>query len=327
MTTPIVNITVPVFNRPELTRQTLQAVRKHTRIPHCLTVVDNGSDAETRDLLIGMKERGDIDHLFRLAKNFGVAVAANVGWRLVDAPLYMKLDNDVVMHSARWFEIVLGKMQAHPGPSVWGADLNFQLDNVNYVKEREGFQGKTHAHISGGAILIPRNVSDVLGYWCEDYGLYGCEDGDYGERLRTLSVDQFYFDHQPFMTHLGDDAGIMKDDHSLDKQKAKKAHLALWQTSKYLIDREHRSPNIPAQFVPAAFDGYALTIERNTSYLEIFKAFVEFHKTRLEHDEYSQPFLSALNNLITIQNATWDQALQSADKQYSVIRKQVENGS
>ena len=60
-------------------------------------MVDNGSDAPLVRKLIDFKERGIIDYLFLLPTNMGVACAANIGWQLVDAPIYMKLDNEIVI--------------------------------------------------------------------------------------------------------------------------------------------------------------------------------------------------------------------------------------
>lgn len=43
---PVVNITMPVFNRYDITQAAILALRKTSQeIPFCLTVVDNGSDA------------------------------------------------------------------------------------------------------------------------------------------------------------------------------------------------------------------------------------------------------------------------------------------
>lgn len=62
---PIVNVTMPVFNRYEVTQAAILALRKTAQeIPFCLTVVDNGSDAPLVRRLIDFKERGIIDHLF-----------------------------------------------------------------------------------------------------------------------------------------------------------------------------------------------------------------------------------------------------------------------
>lgn len=317
---PLLNITVPVFNRPELTRRTLLAARAHTAAPHVLTAVDNGSEPETRDLLRGMKDRGEIDHLFRLERNYGVAVAANVGWRLVDAPLYMKLDNDIVMHSPRWFGLLLGYMKKLGRDAVWGGDFHGQLDNTSYVTERDGLVGRTPAHVSGGAIIIPRGVSALAGHWSEDYGLYGCEDGDYGARLRCLGVEQFYFDHKPFMEHLGHDAEDMKTRHSLDKDMEQKVFRSLWMTNAFLYEHGLRAPNIPPQYMPADYDGYTLRLIRNDDYTATLRALVDFHKVRLLSGDDPRETIDAVNAFVTVQNRTWEAATRTAQEHYERVK-------
>ena len=101
---PVCNVTIPVFNRPGATRETILALRRTSQeVPFDITVVDNGSDPALVGMLLEFRERGVIDHLFLLPRNMGVACAANVGWELVPAPIYMKLDNDTAMRRTRWW--------------------------------------------------------------------------------------------------------------------------------------------------------------------------------------------------------------------------------
>lgn len=320
---PLLNITIPVFNRPELTRRTIEAVRHNTRHPHALTVVDNGSDAETQDLLREMKERGQLEYLFRLEKNYGVAVAANVGWRLIPAPIYMKLDNDVIIRNPKWLDIVLLHMQKAPRDAVWGADLNNQMHNPDYVTDRQGLIARTTSHVSGGAILIPKSISDIAGYWCEDYGLYGCEDGDYGEKLKSLNIDQYYFDHTPFMDHLGHDGETIKQAYGLDKQTTQDLFRKLYTTNYLLYAMGHRAANTPPQYIPESFDGYTLTMRSNKPYRHIWRALLQFHNTRLNHMHDTHKNAHYLNLLITEQNRHWSQAVFDAEQAYARIRRQL----
>lgn len=61
---PVCNVTIPVFNRPGATRETLLALRRTSQeVPFDITVVDNGSDPALVDTLLEFRERGVIDHL------------------------------------------------------------------------------------------------------------------------------------------------------------------------------------------------------------------------------------------------------------------------
>ena len=64
---PVCNVTIPVFNRPRATRETILALRRTSQeIPFDITVVDNGSDPALVESLLALRERGVIDHLFLL---------------------------------------------------------------------------------------------------------------------------------------------------------------------------------------------------------------------------------------------------------------------
>ena len=87
---PLCNVTIPVFNRPAATERAIRALAATSReVPFHITVVDNGSEPELVKKLLALRAEGLIDHLFLLPRNMGVACAANVGWQLVPAPLYM----------------------------------------------------------------------------------------------------------------------------------------------------------------------------------------------------------------------------------------------
>lgn len=319
-TPPVLNITIPVFNRCEITRQTILAVRKNTRVAHKLVVVDNGSEEPTRIMLLRLRDAGIIDHLFRLEQNLGVAVASNIGWRMVSCPIYMKLDNDVIIDSPKWFDLLMLHIKTTEGRAVFGADLHKQLDSPTHVPKREGFVGLCQTHVSGGAILIPRSISDVAGYWCEDYGLYGCEDGDYGLRMRYLGFDQYYFDHAPLMRHIGHDTEEMKSKYNINKQELQTSYRSLWNTNYYLYHNKYRAPNIPPQVKVCAYDGYTIHMENNIAYSPMFKAFLELHNAMPLKDTQEAKFVDTLNRFISVQNATWEAATQDAEHAYTAHR-------
>ena len=47
---------------------------------------------------------------------------------------------------------------------------------------------KRDANLGGACYLIPKRAHEALGYWCEDYGLYGEEDHDHSVRLRLAAL-------------------------------------------------------------------------------------------------------------------------------------------
>ena len=209
--TPVINITIPVFNRLEKTQLTLLALRKTSqRIPFSVTVVNNGSDAELSERLVQFKNDGLIDHLYVLKKNMGIACAANIGWQMQEAPYYMKLDNDVVFTDKNWSSKIFALWRhGDPLSNIGGADNYAVLSRYEEpLQTEDGPLGTCHTNLRGHAIIIPKTISDVLGKWSEDYGLYGAEDGDYGLRMNVAGFKQYYYNAEPLLSDLGigDDA-------------------------------------------------------------------------------------------------------------------------
>lgn len=204
-TTPLCNVTIPVFNRPCATQKTILALRKTSReIPFVITVVDNGSDADLVRKLIQFKEDGIIDHLFLLSRNMGVACAANIGWELVPAPLYMKLDNDTAIIRAHWLRDLLNLWRYGKTPSTLGGAFTQQMlqKHPGALRTPHGMLGLCATNLPGQAILIPTAVSDVLGFWNEEYGLYGGEDGDYGLRMNCAGFPQYYYNGPEYFENI-----------------------------------------------------------------------------------------------------------------------------
>lgn len=186
-TRPLVNITMPTCNRLECTRQALEALHRHTRPGFHLCVVDNASTDGTQDYLRSLYAKGLIHTLYLLDRNMGVACAVNTGWDAVQADMYMKLDNDIVVQRDGWLKplMVLATstpslaMMAYPAQSYPEA-LPLQLPGGPEVLQVP-FCG-------GQCVIIPHRTRETLGYWCEDYGLYGEEDSDYGIRIACAKL-------------------------------------------------------------------------------------------------------------------------------------------
>src|SRR5207247_2618503 len=56
--------------------------------------------------------------------------------------------------------------------------------------------------LGGACILIPKRTERLLGCWCEDYGLYGEEDADYGMRIGLAGLINAYMEDEDIGFHL-----------------------------------------------------------------------------------------------------------------------------
>ncbi|HED17020.1 MAG TPA: glycosyltransferase, partial [Gammaproteobacteria bacterium] len=200
-----VNIGMITYNRLEFTRQAIDALIKYTDSPYVLTVVDNNSQDGTREYLMQMQQQGAINNLVLLDENAGVAKAANVAWlQEPDVAYFLKLDNDIVVQKAGWLKAMVDTIDQVSEAGVVGYNfepISFPQYKIEGVTVR--LKDNCGKNILGGAcILIPRRTEKLLGYWNEEYGLYGEEDADYGARVAFSGLRNVYMDDENIGLHL-----------------------------------------------------------------------------------------------------------------------------
>jgi GT2 family glycosyltransferase/Tfp pilus assembly protein PilF len=207
-----VNIGMVTYNRLEFTRQAIQAVLQYTDFPYVLTVVDNASQDGTREYLTELRRQGIINRLILLDDNIGVARASNLAWLAQpEAQFYLKLDNDIVIQKPHWLESMVQAVERIPKLGAVGYNfepVSYPVQKINGVSLRLKERG-----IMGGAcFLVPQRVQRQFGYWCEDYGLYGEEDGDYCTRLALGGLGFAYLEDENIGIHLpGGKAGFIDE--------------------------------------------------------------------------------------------------------------------
>ncbi len=196
-----VNICMVTFNRLEFTKSSITSIFQFTCFPHVLTVVDNGSTDGTVEYLQTMKKEGIITNLILLKENVGVAKASNLAWsQEPEAEYYMKFDNDIVIQKPHWLEHMVEVMDASPDLAM----LAYNFEPISYsiqIIKGQQVRPKT-GNLGGACVLIPKRTQEQLGFWCEEYGLYGEEDADYGLRLKLAGLNQAYMEDEEIGVHL-----------------------------------------------------------------------------------------------------------------------------
>lgn len=197
-----VNIGMTTFNRLEFTKQSIEALLKHTSYPYVLTVVDNGSVDGSREYLLDLKKKGVIKNLVLLSQNIGVAKASNIAWNLEPkAKYYLKLDNDIVIEKDNWLENLIEVVEKIPNAGAVAYNfepVSYPLQIINGLSVRV----KKEGNLGGACILIPRRTYEILGEWRDDYGLYGEEDADYGIRIALAGLLNIYMADEDVGKHL-----------------------------------------------------------------------------------------------------------------------------
>ncbi len=197
-----VNICMVTYNRLEYTRQSIDSIKKYTSYPFVLTVIDNNSSDGTKEYLENLKKVGTIKNLEILDENIGVAKAANIGWlKEPEARYYLKLDNDILVQKHNWLSDMVNVIEKIPqaGAVAYNFEPNsYPVSNVNGIDVRV----KSEGNLGGACILIPKRTNNLLGFWCEDYGLYGEEDADYGLRISLSNLLNIYLLDENIGIHL-----------------------------------------------------------------------------------------------------------------------------
>lgn len=245
-----VNICIVTYNRLDYTRRVFEALEHNPPgCPHVLTVVDNGSTDGTAEWLREQVAQGRIHNLYLLPENVGVSRAQNLAWATEPEMHYLKLDNDMVPQRPGWLLPMV--LLAESLPEVGAVAYN--VEPVSYpLTIRWGWpvRVKGQGNLGGACLLIPHRVHQKVGFWCEDYGLYGEEDADMGFRLRRLGLLNVYMPDEHAFFHLPSGRAARIDPVTLqavggDEDPAYRQHKDTWRR-KNLRERQRLQRNLKA---------------------------------------------------------------------------------
>jgi GT2 family glycosyltransferase len=199
-----VSIVVLSLNRVDDTKRCIGAVKEHTRLPHEILVIDNGS---TEDALGELRAFAASDRSFRLhesGRNIGCGGGRNLGAGMVGGEYVVFLDNDIEV-SAGWLEALLTEMETDPRLAACccrvvfpNGKIQFNGGGMNRGARRVRFDlldtGKDATDLStlethdcdwvpGGATMFRRELLLQFPYDTEVSGAY--EDNDWSMRVRS----------------------------------------------------------------------------------------------------------------------------------------------
>lgn len=198
-----VNMVIATFNRLFYTKVCIPNIIEtaSSTIPYMLTVIDNGSTDGTPDYLKELFEAKKIHNLLLLKENIGVSKAHNIGWKLFnDIDIYGKIDNDVLFLKNNWLDDIVNVLDNAPELGVLGYNVEdkniYSVTNNGKVSYR-----RKYGNIGGCCYFVPKHVHEKIGFWCENYDLYGEEDADYSARINHLNLINAYMEDETVMTH------------------------------------------------------------------------------------------------------------------------------
>lgn len=174
------DIIIPVWNQPRLTKECIDSVIRCTHSPFRLIVIDNGSEKETKDYLIGLKGRADLKIiLIRNEQNLGFVKAINQGIKSSDGDYICLLNNDTKVEEG-WLGELINVAQSDykigivsPG----GFSDSYRKKELRRKWIEIGFA-------IGACMLIKREVINNIGFFDEAYEIGFWEDTDYCQRAK-----------------------------------------------------------------------------------------------------------------------------------------------
>ena len=180
------------FNRLEYLKGTIETIFTTTDYPYELLIWDNAStEAGIKEYLRSISRGSQNVKVLYSPKNVGVWRASNELIARAKHPEtngFVKIDNDVMILTNGWLGKWIECCGVNPDVGMIGANIEGKkersTDTEVLVLNNHPLLALTEEG-TGGAVYIPARTFLRLGYYNEDYGIYGQGDKDYARRVMT----------------------------------------------------------------------------------------------------------------------------------------------
>lgn len=188
----LVSIVIPIYNRAEMVKPTLESVKKQTHRPLHLVLVDNNSTDNTLSVLNEFKTQNETND-FKIdvieEKKPGACAARNAGAKLVQSEWLMFFDSDDTMDSCLVSKYV-EKIKSHGNAiDVVTTDAYFvkgdEVSRVNFVRSNFFSNHIFHSCLSTQRYIMKKILFDQVGGWNESVECWN--DWELGIRLLLKS--------------------------------------------------------------------------------------------------------------------------------------------
>jgi GT2 family glycosyltransferase len=184
------DIVIPVWNHPRVTRDCVDSIKRNTRFPYKIIIIDNASDRPTAEYLDSLKDGGAVT-VIRNEKNTGFVKAINQGMRHSDAAYVCVMNNDTVV-TKNWLSELIDILRKESGIGIINPSSNTscqfpgKLDIDAFAETLKALKGKYQELYTGRAfsMVIKRAVIDKIGYLDNVYGMGYFDDTDYCKRAQ-----------------------------------------------------------------------------------------------------------------------------------------------
>ena len=216
-----VDIILCVHNAFEDVKECLTSIRQHTKVDYRLLIVDDGSQAETRDFLKSWVQEISVATLFRNETARGYTKAANIGLRASKGDYMILLNSDTIV-TPGWLEKLIECATSRKDigivgplsncaswqsiPEIFDKNGGWMINNIPEGYSLEMFSNIVAnvsekafpcvSFVNGFCYMIKRAVIDAIGRLDEESFPYGYgEENDFSIRARKAGFKLAIADH------------------------------------------------------------------------------------------------------------------------------------
>jgi len=190
------SVITPTWNRLSVLEEFFPALLENTPWEDGeLIVIEQGSEPETRAYVHHQSSKVPRYVIVENDRNVGIPRAWNLGLRIASGKLLICLGSDHEVQSG-WIDELLYVLQF---PSAGCAAIpSDALIDAGFVGEKTVGDNEIvvrpslHNSNVGAMMAFLRGTFRKLGYFNEEYGLYGEEDADWGARIAVLGLLNLY---------------------------------------------------------------------------------------------------------------------------------------
>lgn len=187
----LISIVIPVFNRAEMVKPTLESVRKQTHRPLQVVLVDNNSSDNTLQVLHEFKVSNETEG-FRIdvveENTPGACAARNAGGKVAKSEWIMFFDSDDTMDSCL-VEKYVAKIKEQPKADIITTNVDMVKDgkhfSVNFAKQDFMVNHIFHSCLSTQRYIARKSLIEAVGGWNNDVKCWN--DWELGIRLLLAS--------------------------------------------------------------------------------------------------------------------------------------------
>ena len=187
----LISIVIPVYNRAEMVKATLDSVVRQTHRPIQLVLVDNNSTDDTYKVLQDFKQEYESqDFAVEVLREsiFGACAARNAGGKVAKGEWIMFFDSDDTMDACLVAKYV-AKIKEQPNADIITTNVDMVKDgkhfSVNFAKQDFMVNHIFHSCLSTQRYIARKSLIEAVGGWNNDVKCWN--DWELGIRLLLAS--------------------------------------------------------------------------------------------------------------------------------------------